>query len=97
MSQFMPQQLSFLDETSKDERTPIRGFGRAKKGRRATKKGVFKHGRWMSTEALLTLDGIVGCKAVEGSMMKELFLEWLEYNIVSPPILLTHQISGPAS
>ena len=33
-------------------------------------------------ETLLTLDEIVGCKVVEGSMMKELFLEWLEFNVV---------------
>ena len=89
----MPQQLGFLDETSKDERTTIRGFGRAKKGRRATKKGVFKRGRRTSTEALLTLDGIVACKAVEGSMTKQLFLEWLEYNVVSPPICVAYQTS----
>ena len=57
------------------------------------KKGIFKRGRWTPTEALLTLDGIVACKAVKGSMTKDLFLEWLEYNIVSAPILIAHQIS----
>jgi hypothetical protein len=93
MSQYMPQQLGFLDETSKDERTSIRGFGRAKKGQRVMKKGVFKRGRRTSTEALLTLDSIVACKAVEGSMTKQLFLEWLEYNVVSPPVLTVHQTS----
>ncbi|KIM77531.1 hypothetical protein PILCRDRAFT_76616 [Piloderma croceum F 1598] len=82
MSQYTPHQLGFLDETSKDERTLVRGFGRAKRGRRAAKKGVFVRGRRTSTEALLTLDGIVACKVVEGSMTKELFLEWLEYNVL---------------
>ncbi|KIM89759.1 hypothetical protein PILCRDRAFT_60772 [Piloderma croceum F 1598] len=56
MSQYPPEYLSFLDETSKDERTLTRGYG--------------------------SLDGIVACKAVEGSMTKELFLEWLEFNVV---------------
>jgi hypothetical protein len=42
---------------------------------------------------LLTLDGIVACKAVERSMTKELFLEWLEYNVVSLLILTIHQIT----
>jgi hypothetical protein len=32
MSQYTPHQLGFLDETLKDERTLVRGFGRAKRG-----------------------------------------------------------------
>jgi transposase len=88
MSQYPPEYLGFLDETSKDERTLARGFGRSKRGRRAAKKEAFKRGRRTSTEALLTLDGIVACKVVEGSMTKELFLEWLEFNVVSTFILL---------
>lgn len=88
MSQYPPEYLGFLDETSKDERTLARGFGRSKRGRRAAKKAAFKRGRRTSTEALLTLDGIVACKLVEGSMTKELFLDWLEFNVVSILILL---------
>jgi len=88
MSQYRPEYLGFLDETSKDERTLARGFGRSKRGRRAAKKEAFKYGRRTSTEALLTLDGIVACKVVEGSMTKELFLQWLECNVVSTFILL---------
>jgi hypothetical protein len=52
-------------------------------GRRAAKKTKFVRGRRTSTEALISLDGIVACKCVEGSMTKELFLEWLEFNVVS--------------
>ncbi|KAG1724790.1 hypothetical protein EDB19DRAFT_1644337 [Suillus lakei] len=40
-------------------------------------------GWWTSTEALLTLDGIVAATFVEGSMTQELFLEWLENIVVS--------------
>jgi hypothetical protein len=83
MAQYAPHQLGFLDKTSKDERTLTREFGRSKKGRRAAKQAAFKHGRQTSTEALLTLDGIVACKAVEGPMTKELLLEWLDNNVVS--------------
>ena len=42
------------------------------------------HGRRTSTESLLTLDGIVARKVVEGSVTKEIFLEYLEHNVVSP-------------
>jgi hypothetical protein len=82
MAKYEPGEVGFLDETSKDERTPTRAFGRAKKGRRATRKAKFVRGRHLLTEALLTLDGIVACTVVEGSMTKAFFLEYLEHNVV---------------
>jgi hypothetical protein len=81
MAQYDPTELGFVDETSKDERTPGRRYGRSKKGKRAEKEQVFVRGRRTSTEALLTLDGIIAATVVEGSMTQELFLEWLK-NIV---------------
>jgi hypothetical protein len=44
MAQYRPEQLGFLDEVSKDERTLARRYGRSAKGRRAVKKGVFVRG-----------------------------------------------------
>jgi hypothetical protein len=46
------------------------------------KKQLFIRGRCTSTEALLTLDGITACMVVEGSMTKEMFLEYLEFIVV---------------
>lgn len=83
MAQYDPSELGFIDETSKDERTPGRRYGRSRTGTRAEKKQVFVRGRRTSTEALLTLDGIVAGTVVEGSMTQELFLEWLENIVVS--------------
>ena len=69
MAKYDPEELGFLDEVHKDERTLNRGFGRSKKGRRAAKRAKFVRGRRTSTEALLSLGGIVAvCKSVEGSM-----------------------------
>jgi transposase len=82
MAQYTPEQLGFLDETSKDERTVGRRYGRSRKGKRAEKKQVFVRGRRVSAEALLTLDGIVAGTVVEGSMTKVMFLEYLELNVV---------------
>jgi len=82
MAKYEPEELCFLDETSKDERTLTRMFGQAKKGRRAKRKAKFVCGRRLSTEALLTLNGIVTCTVVEGSMTKALFLEYLEHNVL---------------
>lgn len=42
--QYTPGQLLFIDETSKDERTQIRRYGRAKRSRYASMKGAFVHG-----------------------------------------------------
>lgn len=75
-------QLAILDKTSKDERTPSRRFGRAKKGKRTQKKEPFKRGRQVSLEALMNLDGMVLGTVVEGSMKKETFLQYLEFIVV---------------
>ena len=83
MSQYTPCQMGFLDETSKDKRTPSRAYGRSKKGQRAQKKHVFLRGRRVSTEALLSIDGIVARTVVEGSMTREMFLDWMEFDVVS--------------
>lgn len=83
MAQYEPEGLGFLDETSKDERTTRRAHGWSKKGKRAEKKQVFVRGRRTSTEALLTLDGIVAGTVVEGSMTKVGFLHDIEFIVVS--------------
>ena len=44
MAEYTQDQLGFLDETSKDEKTPGWHRGRAKKGRRAKRRQVFVHG-----------------------------------------------------
>jgi transposase len=87
MAKYEPEELGFLDEVHKDERTLNRWYGRARKGRQAAKRVKFVWGRRTSTEALLSLDGVVTCISVEGSMTKELFLEWLEFNVVSIIVL----------
>lgn len=87
MAQYAPMQLGFLDETSKDERTPSRRFGRSKKGRRAARRKPFVRGSRVSTEALLSLDGIVAGTAVQGSMTKDMFYDYLALNVVSGTVL----------
>jgi transposase len=82
MAQYLPEQLGFLDEMSKDERTSFWPRGRSAKGRRAIKKGVFVRGRRFSVEGLLTIDGMISNTVVEGSMMKSMFLEYLETSVV---------------
>jgi len=83
MAQYTPEQLGFLDEYSKDERTSCWCWGRSRKGTCAVKKGVFVRGRCFSAEGLLTIDGMVSNTVVEGSMTRDRFLEYLEFDVVS--------------
>ena len=83
MAHYSLEELGFIDEMSKDGRSIGRRYGRAWKNKRAQKKQVFVRGRRTSTDALLTLDGIIAGTVVEGSMTKELFLEFLEFIVVS--------------
>ena len=89
MAQYTPEQLGFLDEVSKDERTSFRTRGRSLKGTRAVQKGVFVHVRRFSAEGLLSLDGMILCTVVEGSMNWARFLKYLEQSVVScSPVIL---------
>jgi transposase len=93
MAQYSPEQLGFLDEVSKDERTSSRLLGRSMKGTRAVKKGVFIRGRRFSAEGLLTIDGLISNTVVEGSMTRVRFLQYLEFTVVST--ILTIYYSYP--
>ena len=87
MARYSPEQLGFLDEVSKDERTTARSRGRSRKGTRAVKKGVFVRGRRFSAEGLLTIDGMISNTVVEGSMTRAMFLHYLEFTVVYLPHL----------
>lgn len=88
MAQYLPEQLGFLDEVSKDERTAFRQQGRSRKGTRAPIKGVFVRGRRFSAEGLLTIDGMISSTVVEGSMTREMFLQYLENSVVGIPFFV---------
>ncbi|KIK77411.1 hypothetical protein PAXRUDRAFT_28812, partial [Paxillus rubicundulus Ve08.2h10] len=82
MAQYDPINLGFIDEVSKDECTLSCHYGRSKRGKHAEKKQVFVRRRRTPTSALLTLDGIVAGTAVEGSMTRDMFMEWLEFEVL---------------
>ena len=84
MSQYSPEEIGFIDETSKDERTAFRRNGRARKGMRAQRRGVFVRGHRLSAVGLLTLDGMAASNVIEGSFTAEKFVHFLEHDVVSP-------------
>jgi transposase len=82
IAMYEPEELGFLDETSKNEKTAARSRGRARKGCRAIMKQHFVRGQRLSATGLLTIDGIVVSKVVEGSMTRDLYLNFLEHEVV---------------
>jgi len=90
---YSPEEIGFIDETSKDCRSVGRRYGRSMKNQRASKKQPFVRGRRVSATGLLTLDGIVAQTTVEGSMTKELFLEFLEHVVVRVSFIVLQGLS----
>ena len=95
MAMYEPEELAFLDETSKNEKTAARTKGQARKGHRAIMKQCFVRGCRLSATGLLTIDGIVVSKVIEGSMTKDLYINFLEYKVVSMCIFFTYTIVSP--
>lgn len=83
VAQYTPDQLLFIDETSKDERTQIRRYGRAKRSRYASMKGAFVRGRRFTVVAALTMDGVVAGHVLEGSLHRNGYLHFLKHSVVS--------------
>ncbi|OAX31403.1 hypothetical protein K503DRAFT_676293, partial [Rhizopogon vinicolor AM-OR11-026] len=85
------EEIGFLDETSKDERTLGRSAGRSLKGICAMKKQVFIHGHRLSALGLLTVDGMMAVSVIEGSFMTVKFKTFIEEDVVTT---LMHPISS---
>jgi hypothetical protein len=88
MAEYPANYLGFLDETSKNDWTLSRGYGRAKKGSRAPKKEKFVRGTRLTATGLLTVDGIVANRVVEWSMKQADYLDFIEHEVVHPEFLL---------
>jgi transposase len=83
MAQYQPEELCFIDEMSRDARSIGHHFGRSRKNHCANKKQPFVRGQRTSNCSCLTLNGILATTVVEGSMTRELFVEFLEQKFVS--------------
>jgi transposase len=80
---WVAEQLVFVDETSKDDRTIYRHYGRAPSGTQATVRQPFQRGTRYSIVAALAIDGYLNQRAVEGSVDGEIFLDFIEHEVVS--------------
>ncbi|KAJ7605201.1 hypothetical protein FB45DRAFT_879735 [Roridomyces roridus] len=82
ISQYPADYLGFMDETSKNDKTPGRRRGRAKKGKRAYKRRKLVQGRRLTATGLLTCRGMLTSTVVEGSMHRDQFLEFMEHQVI---------------
>jgi hypothetical protein len=67
----------------KMKKTAARSHGRSNKGKRAVMKQRFVRGQRLSATGLLTVNGIAVTKVVEGSMTREMYLDFLEHEVAS--------------
>ena len=66
ISKYRAEQLVFVDETSKDDRTTFRNHGYAWSGRKATRRTQFVRNTRYSVLPALGIDGFFAYKVVEG-------------------------------
>ncbi|KAJ7678319.1 hypothetical protein DFH06DRAFT_917350, partial [Mycena polygramma] len=83
ISAYPAHYLVCLDETSKDDRTYARMWGRSSKGRRVEVYQPFVRKRRFTGIAALALDvGIIASRVIEGSSDRETFIDFLRNDLV---------------
>jgi hypothetical protein len=76
-------QLIFIDESAKDERSLSRLYGYSPRNTRAQKKVVFIQGKRYTILPALTLRGFVAVDIFEGSCNKKKFVDFILNQVVS--------------
>ena len=79
---FIADQMVFVDESSKDDRTIFRHWGRAPQGERAVHEANFVRGERFSIVAALTLDGYIATSIIEGSLDSVTFIDFIVEKVV---------------
>jgi hypothetical protein len=87
---YQAEQLIFLDESAKDERTLSRHYGYSFRNQIASQKVVFLRGIRYTILPALTLDGFIACDIMKGSCSKERFCTFVLSQVVSIFILYLH-------
>jgi hypothetical protein len=79
---FQAEQLIFLDESAKDERTSCRQYGYSVRNQAAIKKVVFIRETRYTLLPALSLDGIIAVDILQGSCTKEQFRNFILAQVV---------------
>lgn len=79
---YTSNQLIFLDESAKDERSLSRLYGYSLRNTRACKKVVFIRGKRYTILPALTLDGFIAVDIFEGSCDRKKFTDFVLNQVV---------------
>jgi hypothetical protein len=71
--EYQAEQLIFLDESAKDERTLSRHYGYSYKNQIVFEKVVFLRGTRYTILPALTLDGFIACDIIKAVVLKNDF------------------------
>jgi len=82
-TEYQAEQLIFLDESAKDERTLSRSYGYSFINQVISHKVVFLRGVRYTILPALTLDGFIACDIMKGSCSKERFCTFILSQVVS--------------
>ncbi|XP_028408665.1 uncharacterized protein LOC114531222 [Dendronephthya gigantea] len=82
IAQFQPHQFIFIDESSKDDRTFQRRYGRGLKGRRISVRGNFTRGKRYSVLCAISNLGVKAAHSILGSYDMEQFEFAMEHFVI---------------
>ena len=82
-SEYQAEQLIFLDESAKDERTLTRHYGYSYRNQIASQKVVLLIDVRYTILLAFTLDGFIACDIMKGSYSKERFCSFILTQVVS--------------
>ena len=85
---YRPEQILFLDESSKDNRTLIRKYGRAPSGEDPVLHASLERGVHFSVLPALTWNGYIALRVVEGSIDGSEFVDFVIQDVVSTHVNL---------
>ncbi len=74
---YKPDQLIFIDEISKDERSLLHGYGYSEINTRTWKKNIFIRGIQYTILSVLSLDRIIAAEIINGSYNQQTFKEFV--------------------
>jgi hypothetical protein len=89
MSQYIPSQLVFSDESAYDRRTLSCRYGWSFSGLRAQNYTFFVRGKRFTIEGALCIDGLLAYSIQEGSMNTKDYDDFIEHVLVIILILLS--------
>ena len=95
ISIYNPEMLIFLDETGSDQRATIRRYGYSLRGKPLVSEKLLVRGKRVSAIAFMSVNGLLDCKTVTGSVNGEVFYDFVQKALL--PHLMPFDCKNPHS